>query len=45
MQERMKNVSCRRVQVDEICTYVQKKNRRIRQGESEEIGDQYVFIR
>lgn len=45
MDERMQNLRCARVQVDEIWTFVEKKQRRIKQGESDaEIGDQYVFV-
>jgi IS1 family transposase len=45
MRERMKNLSCSRIQVDEIWTFVQKKNRRIYKGTSpDEQGDQWVFV-
>src|SRR5437016_2355121 len=44
MQERMRNLSCKRIQVDEIWTFVQKKDRRVRKGESSEFGDQWVFV-
>jgi len=41
----MRDLACSRVQVDEVWTFVAKKQRRIKQGESdEEIGDQYVFV-
>jgi IS1 family transposase len=41
----MHDLPCARVQVDEIWTFVEKKQRWIRQGESDaEIGDQYVFV-
>jgi IS1 family transposase len=41
----MQDLPCSRVQVDEIWTFVAKKQKRIKQGESDqEIGDQYVFV-
>ena len=45
MDARMNNLRCRSVQVDEVWTFVQKKQRRVRSNESDaEIGDQYVFV-
>lgn len=44
MHERMVNLPCKRVQVDEIWTYVQKKRARIRKGDPSEIGDQWVYV-
>ena len=32
------------LQIDEIWTYVQKKNRHVRKGDSPDIGDQWVFV-
>jgi len=40
----MRNLRCGYVQCDEIWTYVGKKQRRIREGDSEELGDQWVFV-
>jgi IS1 family transposase len=41
----MRNLACSCVQVDEIWTFVRKKQKRVKQGESDqEIGDQYVFV-
>jgi IS1 family transposase len=41
----MRDLPCSRVQVDEIWTFVAKKQKRVKQGESDqEIGDQYVFV-
>ena len=34
----------RYLQLDEIWTFVQKKNRRVRKGDSPEVGDQWVFV-
>lgn len=45
LSETMHDLPCSRVQVDEIWTFVAKKQRKVRQGESDqEIGDQYVFV-
>jgi transposase-like protein len=44
MNSKMRGLSMKRIQIDEIWTYVQKKNRRIRKGDSPEIGDQWVFV-
>ena len=45
MDERMKDLPCRKVQVDEIWTFVAKKERRVLPGEDrQEMGDQYVFV-
>jgi IS1 family transposase len=40
----MRNLRCGFVQCDEIWTYVGKKQRRIRQDDSPELGDQWVFV-
>jgi IS1 family transposase len=40
----MRNLRCGYVQCDEIWTYVGKKQRRIREGDSVELGDQWVFV-
>jgi IS1 family transposase len=45
MREWMKNLRCKRIQADEIFSFVFKKNKNIRTGESsDEIGDQWVFV-
>jgi IS1 family transposase len=44
MDTRMKRLHLKRLQIDEIWTYVQKKNRHVRKGDSAEIGDQWVFV-
>ena len=44
MDSRMRNVHSRYLQIDEIWTFVQKKNRHVRKGDSPEIGDQWVFV-
>jgi len=45
MDERMKKLPCKILQVDEIWTYVAKKEKRIKQGDNPElVGDQYVFV-
>jgi IS1 family transposase len=44
MDERMHNLPCKQVQVDEIWTYVQKKQKRVFRMDPEEYGDQYVFV-
>lgn len=44
MDDRMRNLSLKHIQIDEIWTFVQKKNRRVRKGDSPEIGDQWVFV-
>jgi IS1 family transposase len=44
MDRTMRELHCRRVQCDEIWTYVGKKAKHVRQGESVELGDQWVFV-
>jgi len=44
MDEKMRNLHLKHLQIDEIWTYVQKKARRIRSGDSPDIGDQWVFV-
>ncbi|MGA9786623.1 MAG: IS1 family transposase [Candidatus Sulfotelmatobacter sp.] len=44
MEERMRNLECRYLQVDEIWTFVQKKRRNVRSGDSPEVGDQWVYV-
>jgi IS1 family transposase len=45
LDERMRKLSCRFVQADEIWTYVGKKEKRVRYDDNPEVvGDQYVFV-
>jgi transposase-like protein/IS1 family transposase len=44
MDSRMRDVHCRYLQLDEIWTYVGKKQRHLRTGDSPELGDQWVFV-
>jgi IS1 family transposase len=45
MDERMRKLSCKVVQVDEIWTYVAKKEKRVRSTDNPEVvGDQFVFV-
>ena len=44
MDDRMRNLHMRHLQVDEIWTYVQKKARHVRKTDSPEVGDQWVFV-
>jgi IS1 family transposase len=44
LEARMQGVRCRYLQVDELWTYVQKKNRRVRSDDPPEFGDQWVFV-
>jgi IS1 family transposase len=44
METMMRDLRPRYLECDEIWTYVQKKNRNVRTGESPEFGDQWVFV-
>lgn len=44
MDSRMRNLTLKHIQIDEIWTYIQKKNRHVRKGDSPEVGDQWVFV-
>ena len=45
MDAEMRELACRRVQVDEIWSYVGKKQSQIAKGEdSSRVGDQYTFV-
>jgi IS1 family transposase len=45
MDERLRRLHCRRIQADEIWTYVGKKEKRVGYGDdASEVGDQYVFV-
>ncbi len=41
---RMRSLPCKLLQVDEVWTYVQKKQKWVTPSDSSEIGDQYVFV-
>lgn len=40
----MKNLTVKKLQVDEIWTYVGKKQKQLTEDDKEEYGDQYVFV-
>ncbi|HTU40280.1 MAG TPA: IS1 family transposase [Candidatus Aquilonibacter sp.] len=44
MDTRMRNLSCKHIQSDEIWTFVGKKQRHVQEGDSEELGDAWVFV-
>jgi len=44
MDSRLRNLRMEHIQIDEIWTYVGKKRRNVREGDSPEIGDQWVFV-
>jgi len=45
MDERMRNLSCRRIQLDEIWAYVQKKQRHLTPTDDpSRVGDQWTFV-
>ena len=44
MNERMRNLECRYLQVDEIWTFVGKKQRHVRKDDSPEFGSQWVTV-
>jgi len=44
MQAKMKNISPRYLECDEIWAYVGKKNRHVRKEDSPELGDQWIFV-
>lgn len=44
MESRMRDLRPRYLQCDEIWTYVGKKNRHVRKGDSPDLGDQWVFV-
>ena len=45
LNERMRRLPCKVVQMDEIWTYVGKKEKQVRPDENpEQMGDQYVFV-
>jgi IS1 family transposase len=44
MDTMMRGLHPRYLQVDEIWTFCQKKQRRVRKGESPDVGDQWVYV-
>jgi len=44
MNEKMRNLPCERIQVDEIWSYVRKKQSRLKPGESVRAGDFWTFV-
>ncbi len=44
LNERMRQLPCRRLQCDEIWTYVAKKERHVREDDPAEFGDQWVYV-
>jgi transposase-like protein/IS1 family transposase len=44
MDARMRNLHTKRLQVDEIWTYIGKKRRNVRSGDSPELGDQWIYV-
>jgi IS1 family transposase len=44
LDERMRQLPCRRLQCDEIWTYVGKKQRHVRKDDAPELGDQWVYV-
>lgn len=44
MDAKMRNLQSRYLQVDEIWTYVGKKRRSVRDGDSPELGDHWVYV-
>jgi IS1 family transposase len=44
LDTRMRQLSCRRLQCDEIWTYVSKKARHVKDSDPAEFGDQWVYV-
>lgn len=44
MDARMRDLNSRYLQVDEIWTYIGKKRRNVRSGDSPELGDQWIYV-
>jgi transposase-like protein/IS1 family transposase len=44
MDAKMRELPCRRIQCDEIWTYVGKKARHVRKDDPAELGDQWIFV-
>jgi IS1 family transposase len=44
LDERMRQLPCRRLQCDEIWTYVAKKEGHVKEDDPDEFGDQWVYV-
>ncbi len=44
MNHKMRQLPCRRIQCDEIWTFLMKKARHVRKGDPADFGDQWVFV-
>jgi IS1 family transposase len=44
LDERMRNINARLLQVDEIWTFVQKKQKHTKPADGPDVGDQYAFV-
>ncbi len=44
MDEKMRNLRCQRIEADEAWGFVGKKQRNVQAGESNELGDAWIFI-
>jgi IS1 family transposase len=44
MDEKMRELPCKRIQSDEIWTFVGKKKRHVKPGDAAELGDQWIFV-
>lgn len=44
MDAMMRDLRCKRIQSDEICTFVVKKEKHVRVEDPEETGDAWVFV-
>jgi len=44
LDREMVNIQSKRIQVDEIWTFVAKKQKRLKPSDNGEVGDQYVFV-
>ncbi len=44
MDSKMRNLHMEHLQIDEIWTYVQKKKRHVREDDSPEVGDAWVYV-
>src|ERR1041385_4483373 len=44
MDRQMKGLKVKNLQVDEIWTFVQKKQKQLKPGDNQDFGDQYVFV-
>ena len=44
MDEKMRNLDAKNIQVDEIWGFVGKKQRQVRRGDSRDLGDVWTFV-